>query len=59
MWAGDLFPNYDPFLLVEGPRFAQTQPEALSPVVELYVSVGATLAVTASISHRAAVGGPP
>jgi NitT/TauT family transport system substrate-binding protein len=29
MWAGELFPNYDPFLIVESPQFAQSQPEAL------------------------------
>jgi len=29
LWAGQLFPNYDPFLLVESPAFAQRQPDAL------------------------------
>jgi NitT/TauT family transport system substrate-binding protein len=29
VWSGELFPNYDPFLIVESPNFAKSQPEAL------------------------------
>lgn len=37
LWSGDLFPNYDPFLLVSSPKFKQTQPDALNRFVTAHL----------------------
>jgi NitT/TauT family transport system substrate-binding protein len=37
MWSGDLFPDYDPFLLVVSPQFAQSRPEALNRVITAHL----------------------
>jgi NitT/TauT family transport system substrate-binding protein len=37
LWSGELFPNYDPFLLVSSPKFKQTQREALNRFVAAHL----------------------
>ncbi|HEX6511210.1 MAG TPA: ABC transporter substrate-binding protein [Chloroflexota bacterium] len=37
LWSGELFPNYDPFLLVSSPKFKQAQPEALNRFVTAHL----------------------